>query len=407
MQTKTQQQTGKINTAGQKKCPGCKHLQSIIFFKLESVPVFCNVLWKNRNEALAAPRGMIHLAYCYECGLIYNAVFDPQLMKYSSDYENSLHFSPYFQKYATNTANRLIRRYQLVNKDIIEIGCGQGDFLNLLCRLGRNRGIGFDPGYTKNTNRYLRNPDVRIFSEVYSGAHKSFPVDFLCCRHVLEHIGQPLDFLRSIRRVIGSRYDCVVYFEVPNTYYTTRDMGVWDIIYEHCCYFTSQSLTKLFVRSGFEPIEVAEYYEGQFLAIEARPNCSEAAPAVEVEPLVKNINGMIRNFYDAYRKKLDLWQCRLSRLKKEKKRVVLWGAGSKGTTFLNTLDISHKWIEYIVDLNPHKHGHFIAGTGQQVVAPDFLKEYKAQIVIIMNPIYHLEIKQMIRGLGIDAEVLVA
>ena len=68
-------------------------------------------------------------------------------MEYTQSYENSLHFSPGFQKFAADLADRLITRYNLRGKDVIDIGCGKGDFLKLICARGGNRGVGFDPSY--------------------------------------------------------------------------------------------------------------------------------------------------------------------------------------------------------------------------------------------------------------------
>jgi hypothetical protein len=50
-------------------------------------------------------------------------------------------------------------------------------------------------------------------------------------------------------------------------------------------------------------------------------------------------------------------------------------------------------IEYVVDINPHRHGRFIPGTGQQIVAPSFLKDYQPDQVIAMNPVYLREIEE--------------
>lgn len=406
METRTNKDIGKAGGAIQQRCPVCCHPQMDVFFEAESVPVFCNVLWKNRDEAIAAPVAPINLAYCHQCGLIYNTTFDPQLMEYSPAYENSLHFSPRFQKYAEDTANRLIQQYQLRNKDIIEIGCGQGDFLAMLQRLGDNRVLGFDPSYTpEKTAADPEGSAVKVIPQAYSKIHTSHPVDFICCRHVLEHIDSPADFLRSIRCTIGRRSDCVVYFEVPNALYTIKDMGIWDIIYEHCSYFTSESLTNLFVGAGFEVIQVAEQYDGQFLSIEARPRTTDTDSVADCERIMPDTHSLIGKFHNAYQEKVNLWQRILSRLKKQESKVVLWGAGSKGVTFLNTLDISHNQVEYIVDVNPRKQGKFVAGTGQEIIVPDFLKEYQPQTIIIMNPIYYAEIQQMIKDFGINAEII--
>jgi len=403
METRTEKHVNKTEGSTGKKCPVCYRSEMMVFFEVESAPVFCNVLWNNRDEAIACPRAPIHLAYCHSCELIYNIVFQPQLMEYSPAYENSLHFSPHFQKYAEEMTNQLIWRYELYDKDIIEIGCGQGDFLTLLCELGGNHGTGFDPSY--NPEKVAASSKVTILPEAYSEAHTKYPVDFICCRHVLEHIDSPLDFLKNTRNVIGQRCDCILYFEVPNALYIFKNMGVWDIIYEHCSYFTLESLTNLFVRASFEPIKVAEQYDGQFLTIEARTGTTNINSTSGYERIMPDTNNLIRKFHNAYRKKVNSWQHTLSQFKKQQTRVVVWGAGSKGVAFLNALDISHQQIKYVIDLNPRKQGKFVAGTGQQVVAPDFLKEYRPQTVIIMNPIYHVEIQQLIKDFGINAELI--
>ena len=82
------------------------------------------------------------------------------------------------------------------------------------------------------------------------------------------------------------------------------------------------------------------------------------------------------------------------------KKVVLWGAGSKGVAFLSMLNV-HNEIEYAVDINPYKKGTYMAGTGHQIVGPEILKGYRPDIVIVMNPIYSREIRETLRGMGLD------
>ncbi len=387
------------------KCPVCRNSEMLVFFQAESLPMFCNVLWDSRTKAIAAPLAQIHLAYCHECGLLYNVAFDRTLMQYSAAYENSLHFSQRFRQWAEDTAGRLVQQYQLYDKDIIEIGCGQGDFLAILQRLGNNRMLGFEPSYnSKKTGTDFENPAITVIPKVYSKTFSSYPADFICCRHVLEHIDRPLEFLKSIRSTIGQR-TCVLYFEVPNALYPLEHMGLWDIIYEHCSYFTSESLSNLFLQSGFEPIEVAERYDGQFLTIEARPGHDDADTISDCERAVSNIRYMIDKFQNVYREKVHSWRSTLSELGSQKSRIVIWGAVSKGVTFVNTLNISYKQIEYIVDVNPRKCGKFVPGTAQCIVAPDFLQEYRPDTTIIMNPIYRSEIQAAMQEFGLVTHFL--
>jgi hypothetical protein len=85
-------------------------------------------------------------------------------------------------------------------------------------------------------------------------------------------------------------------------------------------------------------------------------------------------------------------------------RIVIWGASSKGVGFLNTLKV-HDEIEYAIDINPYKHGTYIAGTGQKIEAPEFLCTYKPDVVIVMNPVYYHEIEQHLNQLEITADLV--
>jgi hypothetical protein len=64
-----------------------------------------------------------------------------------------------------------------------------------------------------------------------------------------------------------------------------------------------------------------------------------------------------------------------------------------------------KMVEFVVDINPRKHGSFIAGTGQRIVAPEFLAQYEPSVVVLLNPIYEPEIKASLAGLGVSADVV--
>ena len=389
------------------ECPACHHDGMSCFFEIDRVPVFCNVLWPSLGQALAAPRGGIRLAFCTECGLIYNVAFDPSLTVYAPAYENSLHFSARFQEYAENLSRRLVERYHLYGKDIVEIGCGRGDFLATLCRTGNNRGVGFDPAYDGDGAGKAPNHPVTILPETFSAVHARYPADLICCRHVLEHVARPLEFLLEVRHAIGDRRNAAVYFEVPNTLYTLKDMGVWDIIYEHCSYFTPSSLARLFRRARFGHVEVAVEYEGQFLSVQGHPVAGDAPTTRQQESAEDDVPALTRKFHAAHAEKLAEWRDRMLGLQQDGARTVLWGGGSKGVTFLNVLNVSDQVIRYVADINPRKRGRFVPGTGQRVVAPRFLRRYRPDVIIVMNPVYLQEIRRMLQELGVCAELLVA
>ena len=85
------------------------------------------------------------------------------------------------------------------------------------------------------------------------------------------------------------------------------------------------------------------------------------------------------------------------------RRPVLWGSGSKAVSYLNNLSVGEE-VEYVVDINPNKEGKYLAGTGQKIVGPEFLKDYSPGAVIAMNPIYVEEIRAQLDSMGLRPEV---
>ena len=128
-------------------CPVCARAADEPFAFLPDVPVHVNVLHATAEEALAAPRGDIALAYCSGCGAIWNVLFDPAVMTYDAEYENSLHFSQEFSRFSDELVDRLIQRHDLRDRHVAELGSGKGEFLTELCDRASCTGIGIDPAY--------------------------------------------------------------------------------------------------------------------------------------------------------------------------------------------------------------------------------------------------------------------
>lgn len=385
-------------------CPACNSSYVTIFIEISRVPCHCNLLWPTRDEALKAPRGDIRLGFCEKCGHIFNVLYNPDLIKYSQVYENSLHFSPRFQKYAGSLASRLIDQYDLHGKDIIDIGCGTGEFLTLLCDSGGNRGIGFDRSFINRSDDNETAKHVTFIQDFYSEKYAHYNADLICCRHVLEHIHNPIDFLIMLRRAIGNRLDTQVFFEVPNSRFILKDLSIWDIIYEHYSYFSTCSFRRAFLESGFIIRNMTEDFEGQFLCIEAFPCESSTDHKLDTLEPLDVIARDVEAFPGRYGIRVEACKDRLGQIENAGQRAVIWGAGSKGVSFLNTLKIRDQ-IEYVVDINPRKQNMFIAGTGQKIVPPAFLAHYKPEFVFVMNPIYESEIKQIAGNIGLETQIV--
>lgn len=81
------------------------------------------------------------------------------------------------------------------------------------------------------------------------------------------------------------------------------------------------------------------------------------------------------------------------------RRVVLWGGGAKCVSFLQAAAGTCS-IPYVVDINPRKHRQFVPGSGAEIVPPEFLIQFRPDVLIVMNPIYRNEIQATLDELGL-------
>lgn len=389
------------------RCPVSGSTEAYSFFRVDDMPAHVGIQWSTRDAAVTCPKGDIDLHFAPESGHIFNPLFDPALMEYTEAYDNSLHYSPRFQAYTEAVVDRLIRRYDLRDKKIVEIGCGKGDFLMMLVEAGSNTGVGFDPSYEERPIDPAIADRISFVQDFFTEEHAREAADLICSRYVFEHIPEPVPFLQTVRRAIGDRLDTVVYFEVPNVDLILDDLSVWDIIYEHCAYFSTTSLADVFARCGFEVRDVVEGYDGQFIGIEAVPLPTGQTGDASVWKDVETLEAQVRAYQDNFERTIATWRERLSEMHATGQTGVLWGAGAKAVGFLNMLQISDEQVGAVVDINPNKQGKFMAGTGQRIIAPEDLPTHAPDVVIIMNPIYRHEIQQTVQSLGLDVEYLLA
>jgi SAM-dependent methyltransferase len=384
-------------------CPNCGDGVLEGFFESKGVPVNSCILLASPEEARAYPRGDIRLGFCHHCGFVSNQAYDERLTEYSGRYEETQGFSPTFGAFHERLASRLIERYGLRGKTILEIGCGKGEFLALLCTLGGNRGVGFDPGYVEGRLDSDLAGRITVIRDFYSEKYRDYAGDLVCCKMTLEHIHRSGEFVATVRRAIGDRRDTIVFFQVPEATRILRDCAFEDIYYEHCSYFTPESLERLFRRFGFEVLDVATEYDGQYLTIEARAGDGGAGHPPRHDGL-ETLRGYMGSFPARCREKLRRWRATLDGLVQNGQRVVLWGSGSKGVSFLTTLGVADE-IGFVVDINPFRQGHYMAGTGHAIVGPAFLTEYKPDTVIVMNSVYRDEIVRDLARMGLSPRVV--
>lgn len=396
-------------------CPACGGGDASRFYEVDGVPAHSVLLMETRETARGYPRGRVELRHCEGCGFVFNAAFDPALSEYSGRYEETQGFSPTFRGFHRRLARDLVDRWDLRGKHVLEIGCGKGEFLALLCETGGNTGVGFDPAFVPARNPVPDHLDVRFRRETYppgrQGAREERPPDFVCCKMTLEHIPDVRRFLVDVRRSLVGADDPVVFFQVPEAGRIFRETAFWDVYYEHCSYFTRGSLVRLFDRCGFEVVDAWTDYGGQYLMTAAvpadaggtaGPGPSRARGLQPRERPGDTVAPDVRRFAEAAQSAAAGWRDRIRAEREAGGSVCLWGAGSKAVSFLSA--VGEDLVSTAVDINPHKQGTYLPGSGVEIVAPGELRRNPPTLVVVMNPVYLDEVAGDLREMGVSARV---
>ncbi len=379
-------------------CPLCGAGELRAVFELPGVPTQDGVLWRTEAEALASPLGDIRLVLCERCSFVWNELHDPAKVGFRG-YDVSLQHSPAFRRFVAGLAERLIERYVLRGKTVLDIGCGRGHFLEELCTRGGNRGIGIDPSIE---SRRLEPPGLTFIGEPYGEGLLDLAADLYACRHVVDILGDQ----RGLVRLIGRALDlagpgAVAYVEVPNARATFDGLVVWNLVYEHRAWYVAGSLAYLLAAEGFEVLELAPCWRGEYLGIDARR--PRSAPLRPVPATESGVGAALDRFAASFEDVRSGWQARLGELREQGRRAVVWGAGARGVAFVSLLDTAGV-IPYLVDVNPGRQGLYLPRSAHRVEAPERLLADPPDLVVVSNPAYADEIAAQASELGVRAEL---
>jgi len=337
-------------------------------FEARNVPAYQNKMFDTREAALACPIGDVVLAQDASSGLVANIAYDEHLLRYDETYQNEQGISPQFRDHLEQVLAKVTAAFG--NSDILEVGCGKGLFVELM----RSRGLrarGVDDAYEGH---------APYIEKRHFGTTAETPAEAIVLRHVLEHIPDPLRFLRLIAVANGGRG--LIYIEVPCFDWIMRNRAWFDVFYEHVNYFRLSDFQRMFGHI----IDAGHMFSGQYLYTIAdlsslRTNVPTTDPASIDFPV-------------DFTRALDTFAA--DALAAPTRRRVIWGAAAKGVMFAHHLGLRGVRFEAAIDINPGKQGHFLAATALAVAAPEtvLIELPSGSEIYVMNSNYITEISDM-------------
>jgi SAM-dependent methyltransferase len=359
----------------------------------------------DKSLALAknAPRFENAIAICTACALVQQASDESKhflLTRVYPNYQPTYSMSEYVRFYLESFLDFALEKTEIKQHGrVIEVGSNDGLVINML----RARGFdvfGFDPSADNSLNLLNSGRVIRDFfglkpAQIFVDGHGK--ANLLISRHTLEHVWDPLDFLKGVSVTLGPKGIAVI--EVPYLPLQIMNNQFQSMTFQHVSFFSLISLKFILEKVGLCLLDFtfSEMDAGSIII------------RVGKEPLRNGSIGLVDRILD-YEKAFEVdkvwgyksyfgnlhheWSHIKRLLQTQIRRgiqVVAYGAGSKGQAILNMLDIERDLVEYVIDDTPGYTGQFVPGVGTEVIVSTDHKAQDIRLIFITAPTHVQEI----------------
>lgn len=362
-------------------CPICgnNNCQIILISKNENLARYGFL--KNADSPPLATGLDQQVAYCENCNYAWNTAFEYSKIKYDSDQIiEAGHFSKRYIEYQKSSALYLRKLMGFKPDTIVEIGAGAGIFIK---EFDAKRKIAIEPS---NEAKQI-DSSIEVHNEYYSADKFNFAADIVVLRQVLEHIENPVKFLKKLKNSFHKGANFYLYIEVPNSTLTFKFGRFYDYYYEHCNYFSIKTISYIAAELGMEIVDLSTAMDGELLSVLLTNEKLDY-------PYLKNHIESNRNtILDELNKKLS-----------SGKKILAWGASGNGVQILNNLEINKDSIACVIDSDINKQGKYIPGTMQKIISPNDAIGYMPNVILILTQFHKAEIGTSCNKLFPNAEV---
>ena len=338
------------------------------------------------------PKGDLGMVICNKCSLLQlQDSFDADVM-YGDNYGYLSSLNLHMVKHLKSKSDKLKKISQLEKGDIvIDIGSNDGTSLQ-----NYNKDfilIGVDPTIKKLKNFYRK--DIITISDFFNkdlvnGYLSKKKAKIITTISMFYDLPSPITFAKDI-------WDClddqgVWHLEqsympmmIKNTSYDT-------ICHEHLEYYSLKSIKYIFDIAGFKitDLEFNDINGGSFAITVSKKNSKYKENSRIIEWLLKkedmykyNSFSTHKEFFKNAEKHKKLFKELLLNLKDMKKKIIGYGASTKGNVILQYCGITSNILDVIVDVNKDKHNKFTPGSQIKIVGENYIKDLKPDYMVVL------------------------
>ena len=371
-----------------KQCRSCKSIHLIKVFNLGNM-VLTGVFPSSQKEKIS--KGLLSMVFCKNCKLLQlENSFDPSKM-YGNNYGYMSSLNSSMVRHLKLKSKRIKQIVKLNKKDIIcDIGSNDGTFLSFFSK--KYTLIGIDPTINK-LSKYYRKDIIKI-SDFFSKdklrkiTNKKFKI--FSSISMFYDLEDPVKFAKEIFELIDD--NGIWHLEQSYMPSMIKNNSYDTICHEHLEYYSLKSIKYIFDKVGFKIIDLDfNDINGGSFSITVAKQKSKFKEVKEIinwllerEKIFKyNEILTFKNFYKNILKHRNIFQKLLKQLRKNNKKIIGYGASTKGNVILQFCGINSKLLPFICDVNKYKFGKYTPGSKIKIISEHQAKKFKPDYYIIL------------------------
>lgn len=344
---------------------------------------------------------------CESCLLVQLEEFETPEQIFS-DYAYFSSYSESWLAHARDYTAMMTKRFELgAMSKVVEIASNDGYLLQYFVASGVPV-LGIEPAVNVAKVAEAKGvPTLVRFFGTDTARHlvsQGAQANVLLGNNVLAHVPDLNDFVAGMKILLAP--GGVITMEFPHLLRLMQENQFDTIYHEHFSYFSFLTVREVFAAHGITLFDVEDLpTHGGSLRIfgkHANDTARAVSPAVEALLARERAAGLDRiDAYRAFEEQVKETKRRLLEFliaaKRSGKTVVGYGAPAKGNTLLNYCGVRTDFIDYTVDLSPHKQGHFLPGVHIPIYGPERICETRPDYVLILPWNLKNEVVQQMAG----------